>query len=130
MLYRKALASSVSAQERAVLLSRIGRCYFKLGEYRKAISEYKKILELESDEITIGNVLPQSLLSPDADCFEALKADKEQTNAMIELYQHLIDQPWDLAGGDYLYYLNRLVINSNYEFQLAGKVLVKIPLRI
>ena len=45
-LYREALASSASSQERALLLSRIGRCYFKLGEYRKAISEYKKILEL------------------------------------------------------------------------------------
>jgi len=105
-LYREALALSSSSQERALILSRIGRCYFKLGDYKKTISEYKKILELESDEITIGNV-PASIvaLSQIADCFEALKADKEQTNAMIELYQHLIDQPWDLTGGDYLYYL-------------------------
>jgi signal transduction histidine kinase len=106
-LYREALSSSVSAQERAVLLSRIGRCYFKLGDYRKAISEYKKILELENNEITIGNV-PASIvaLSQITDCYETLNEDREQYNTTFELYQQLLDKPWDLAGGEYLYYLH------------------------
>jgi signal transduction histidine kinase len=105
-LYREALASSASSQERALLLSRIGRCYFKLGEYEKAINEYKKILELENKEITIGNV-PASIvaLSQITDCYEALNADKEQYNTTFELYQQLVDKSWDLAGGEYLYYL-------------------------
>ena len=106
-LYRQALVSSESTHERALLLSRIGRCYFKLGEYKKAINEYKKILELENNEITIGNV-PASIvaLSQITDCYEALKAYEEQYNATLELYKHLLDQPWDLTGGEYPYYLN------------------------
>lgn len=106
-LYRKALASSTSSQDHTLLQSRIGRCYFKLGEYGEAISEYKKILELESDEMHIGNI-PASIvaLSQITDCYEALKAHKEQYSTIVELYQHLLDQPWDLAGGEYLYYLN------------------------
>ena len=104
-LYRQALASS-SPQERALILSRIGRCYYKLGEYRKAISEYKKILELKNDEITIGSV-PASVvaLSQIIDIYEALEDDKEKYKATMLLYQRLLDQPWDLAGGEYLYYL-------------------------
>ncbi|MBN2861749.1 MAG: GHKL domain-containing protein [Bacteroidales bacterium] len=105
-LYREALASSTSSQERALLLSRIGRCYFKLREYEKAINEYKKILELENYEITIGNIPALVVaLSQIADSYEALKADKEHYNTTLELYQQLLDKPWDLAGGEYLYYL-------------------------
>ena len=105
-LYREALNSSASSQDRALLLSRIGRCFFKLEEYRKAINEYKKILELGNDEITIGNV-PASIvaLSQIADSYEALKVIEEEHSATLELYKHLLEQPWDLAGGEYLYYL-------------------------
>jgi len=105
-LYREALVLSESIHDRTLLMSRIGRCYFKLGEYKKAINEYKKILGLRNDEISIGNV-PASIvaLSQIIDCYEALKDDKEKYNSIIELYQHLLDQPWDLAGGEYLYYL-------------------------
>lgn len=106
ILYREALSTSTSSQERALLLSRIGRCYFKLGEYKKAINEYKKIPDPGNNEITIGNI-PTSIvaLSQITDCYEALKADEEQYNARIELYQQLLAQPWDFAGGDYVYYL-------------------------
>jgi signal transduction histidine kinase len=105
-LYRTAMASSASSREHALLLSRIGRCYFKLGEYRKAINEYKKILNPENDEITIGKVpAPVVALSQIADCWEALNASEEQYNTLFDLYQYLLYQPWDLAGGDYLYYL-------------------------
>jgi len=105
-LYKEALAVSASSRERALLLSRIGRCYFKLGEYRKAIDEYKKMLDLENKTIKIGNIPAAVIaLSQIADSYEAMKAYEEQYNILLELYQHLLDQPWDLAGGDYLYYL-------------------------
>lgn len=106
-LYREALASSISAQESALLMSRIGRCYIKQGNYNKAIEEYNKILELGRDDLTIGNV-PASIvaLSQIADCYEAMKSSVEHYQALIELYRHLLDQPWDLASGEYLYYLN------------------------
>jgi signal transduction histidine kinase len=106
-LYKEALDLTSSAGEHALLLSRTGRCFFKLGEYRDAINEYTKILDLENKTIKIGNV-PASViaLSQIADCYEALKADKELYISMLELHGLLLDQPWDLAGGDYLYYLN------------------------
>ena len=105
-LYKVALNFASSASERALLFSRTGRCYFKLGEYRNAINEYTKILDLENKAIEIGNV-PASVvaLSQTAECYEALKAEKEHYNTMLELYEFLLDKPWDLSGGDYLYYL-------------------------
>ena len=105
-LYQRALVYAASPQERALLLSRIGRCYFKIGKYEEGILEYRKILELGNDEITIG-VAPASIiaLSQIADGYGVLKAEEKQYNAIIELYQRLINNPWDLAGGEYLYYL-------------------------
>jgi len=105
-LYREALASSASNQEYILIMSRIGRCYIKKGEYGKAINEYKKILELGNDEIFIGNI-PASIvaLSQVADSYEALNAHREEYNSTLELYKRLIEQPWDLEGGEFLYYL-------------------------
>lgn len=105
-LYHRALVYAASPQERVLLLSRIGRCYFKTGKYEEGILEYRKILELGNDEITIG-AAPASIaaLSQIADGYGVLKAGEEHINAIIELYQRLINNPWDLAGGEYLYYL-------------------------
>ena len=105
-LYQRALVYATTPQERALLLSRIGRCYFKIGKYEEGILEYRKILELGNDEITIG-ATPASItaLSQIADGYEVLKAEEEQYNIILELYQRLINDPWDLAGGEYLYYL-------------------------
>ena len=108
-LYSDAILSSISARERVLFISRIGRCYFKLGEYRKAIGEYKKILEPGNDKIIIGNI-PASVvaLSQISDACEALKDEKEHYDALFELYKHLVEKPWDLSGGEYFYYLNSI----------------------
>ena len=105
-LYQKAMIHTISSQERALLLSRIGRCYYKVGKYKKGIDKYKKILELGNDEITIGKI-PASIvaLSQMIEGYEALKADKEQLKVLLELYKQLLNNPWDLLGGEYLYYL-------------------------
>ena len=105
-LYKKALVSTPSSQERALLQSRIGRCYFKISKYKEGINEYKKILGLGNEEITIG-LIPASIvaLSQIADGYKALNVSKEQYNVILELYQRLINHPWDIAGGEYLYYL-------------------------
>ncbi|MBN1388881.1 MAG: GHKL domain-containing protein [Bacteroidales bacterium] len=106
-LYREALASASSSRERALILSRVGRCYIKQRDYRKAIQEYEKIIAPGNNEITIGNVPAQVVaLSQIADSYEALGAYEEQYNATIELYELLLDRPWDLANGEYLYYLS------------------------
>ena len=105
-LYKKALVSTASSQERALLQSRIGRCYFKIRKYKEGINEYKKILGLGNEEITIG-LIPASIvaLSQIADGYKALNVSKEQYNVILELYQRLINHPWDITGGEYLYYL-------------------------
>jgi len=105
-LYKKALVSTASSQERALLQSRIGRCYFKIGKYKEGINEYEKILGLGNEEITIG-LIPASIvaLSQIADGYKALNVSKEQYNVILELYQRLINHPWDITGGEYLYYL-------------------------
>jgi signal transduction histidine kinase len=105
-LYNKALAFASSPQECALLLSRTGRCYFKNEKYKEGILEYRKILELKDVDITIGSV-PASIAarSQMVDGYEFLKAKDEEYHAIIELYQQLINNPWDLAGGEYLYYL-------------------------
>jgi len=90
-----------------LIQSRIGRCYFKQGDYRKAIQEYKKIIAPGNNEVTIGNVPAQVVaLSQIADSYEAMGTYEEQYNVILELYRLLLDRPWDLAGGEYLYYLN------------------------
>jgi signal transduction histidine kinase len=106
VFYRKALAHTKSSRELPLLLSRIGRCYFKMGKVKEGINEYKKILWLENEEATLGKI-PASIvaLSQIADGYAALKAIKERYNTMLKLYQQLLDHPWDLTGGDYLYYL-------------------------
>lgn len=105
-LYKKALSLAASSRERALLRSRIGRCYFKSGKYKEGIDEYKKILESENAGETIGTV-PASIaaLSQIADGYAALNASQERYTVMFELYQRLLDNPWDLTGGEYLYYL-------------------------
>ncbi len=122
-LYSEALAFSSFPQERALILSRIGRCYFKLGEYRKAIYQYRKILDIENETMKIGNVPATVIaLSQIADCYKALCSDKEQYETMLELYQQLLDNPWNLAGGDYLYYLKSVsekIHNSGNTLRIA-----------
>jgi signal transduction histidine kinase len=104
--YQMALIHTKSSQDHALLLSRIGRCYFKTGQYKTGINEYKKILELENEEVTIGKI-PATIiaLSQIVDGYKALKAEKEESTAILELYQQLLNHPWDLLGGEYLYYL-------------------------
>jgi signal transduction histidine kinase len=104
--YQMALIHTKSSQEHALLLSRIGRCYFKTGQYKTGINEYKKILELKKEEVTIGEI-PATIiaLSQIIDGYKALNAEDEQYNTILELYQQLLNHPWDLLGGEYLYYL-------------------------
>ncbi|NQU85336.1 MAG: tetratricopeptide repeat-containing sensor histidine kinase [Mariniphaga sp.] len=107
MFYQKALIQTNSSSDHALILSRIGRCYFKNGKYKTGINIYKKILEEGNKETTIGKIpAPIIALSQITDGYKALKVEMEQYNASLELYQQLLDHPWDLEGGEYLYYLN------------------------
>lgn len=104
--YNEALSAAVSARDQAMLLSRIGRNYFKLGVFEDGIKEYRKILQFTEEWITIGNV-PSSVvaLSQIAYGYERLNLVQDQLNYLLDLHQLLLDHPWDLSGGDYLFYL-------------------------
>jgi len=105
-LYRKVLSSVKSSPERILVLSRIGRCYFKLGDYDNASKEYNKILELGNNDVMIGEV-PASIvaLSQISECYESMKAYEDQYKVVLQLYKQLLNNPWDLQGGEYLFYL-------------------------
>jgi signal transduction histidine kinase len=113
-LYKKALIYAISRAERSLLLSRIGRCYFKIGEIQKGINEYKKILRVGNEEFTIGNV-PASIvaLSQIAGGYETLNVSNKQLNFLMQLYRRLLEKPWDLSGGDFLYYLK--IVSSKIQ---------------
>lgn len=104
--YRDAMSSASSPHDRVVLHSRIGRCYSKLNNHPNAIREFERILEHGETGLTIGNV-PASVVaySQIADAYEFLHAVREKNEALIVLYKHLLEHPWDLAGGEFLYYL-------------------------
>lgn len=108
-LYQKALNYVNSDQKRAQLLSRIGRCYFKKRDYSNGINAYKKILELGNDEIKIGEV-PATIVAlyQIKEGYKALETDEKHFQALQELYQQLLNHPWDLIGGEYLYYLKTI----------------------
>ncbi len=105
--YKIALLNSSFAIQKAALLSRIGRCYFKLGKYTEGIAEYKKILLLP-DQKDNHATLPHSIaaLSQISEGYSSMKMEKEKATALLRLYERLIDDPWDLAGGDFTFYLN------------------------
>jgi tetratricopeptide (TPR) repeat protein len=90
-LYKEALASSAAPQDHALLYSRIGRCFSRLGDYKNAIDEYKKIDDIAN--ITISNV-PVSViaLSQITDCYKAMKAEEEHYSSALELYKLLLDK--------------------------------------
>ena len=104
--YKKALDDATAAQDRALLLSRIGRCYFKAGQYVNGIDEYGKILELDDEAVSIGEI-PASIVAftQIIEGYEALKSEQEVCDAKLDRYQQLLDKPWDLQGGAYRYYL-------------------------
>jgi len=87
-LYLQALQKVRSGEERAVLLSRIGRCRFKLGDYEGGIQDYQKLLDLSGSVPTIGDV-PTFILAPSqiADGHAASKDERGRIGAMLQLYQ-------------------------------------------
>ncbi len=105
-LYRQALGLARSANDKALLLSRIGRCNFKIRRYKEGNDEYRRILTLGGDDVFIGPT-PATVvaLSQIADGYEELgdSLDSEATN--LQLYDYLLHHPWDIEGGEYSYYV-------------------------
>jgi signal transduction histidine kinase len=106
LLYKNVLSDTRTPAGHNFVLSRIGRCYFKMHSFREGIAEYKKTLALPDQEADPGSV-PSSIvaLSQIADGYVSLRNEKEREATLFTLYKRLLDHPWDLEGGDYAYYL-------------------------
>ncbi|RLD56843.1 MAG: hypothetical protein DRI97_06620 [Bacteroidetes bacterium] len=109
-IYRKALSVATSLQEKAILHARIGRSYFKLQSYDKGILEYGKILEYGEESLSIGNI-PATVVAlyQKAEGYKELNESQDRKKILMELYQRLLYHPWDLQGGEYLFYLNSTI---------------------
>jgi len=106
-IYKNAFPVTRSLQEKAMLHSRIGRTYFKLRSYEEGIQEYQNILDLNEESLSIGNIpAPIVALYQIAEGYKELSALQDRNRIMFELYRRLLYHPWDLQGGEYLFYLN------------------------
>ncbi len=121
-MYRQALESAKTPRERALLISRVGRCFYKLGDYSRAAREYEKILGPVVEGTTIGNVpAPVVAYTQILECYKSLNATKDYYNTVLRLYGYLLNHPWDLEGEAYVYYLRTVreeVVQS--EISSAG----------
>jgi len=104
--YKNALGNVTTAAARAYVLSRIGRCYLKLGEYKEGINQYDKVLALSDKDPRLGS-LPYSVLalSQMGEAYGLLNEKAQQVTTLLQLYDLLLSHPWDLESGEYLYYL-------------------------
>ena len=107
-LYVQALGGARADDERAELLSRVGRCRFKLGNYPDGIQEYRKLLELSDTVSTVGDT-PTFIvaLSQIADGYAGLQDEKGRIGALLRLYQRLLDSPWDASAAACAHYLKQ-----------------------
>ncbi len=109
-LYRKAYNSALSPQDKVIIHSRIGRNYYKLGRFKQGILEYELILVHANESTSIGNI-PASIaaLSQIAQGYQESGALNDRNKILLDLYRQLLHHPWDLSGGDYLFYLNAVI---------------------
>ncbi len=104
--YKNIFNYQITDQEKALLLSRIGRCHYKAGNYAKGIVEYKKILELKDKNLVIGSVPAIAVaLFQIKDGYKGLNDIENWRKSLIDLFRYLLNNPWDLLDGDYSYYL-------------------------
>ena len=109
-LYRKAYNNALSPQDKVIIHARIGRNYYKLGRFKQGIIEYEHIQTYANENTSIGNV-PASIvaLHQVAKGYQESGALNDRNQILFDLYRQLLHHPWDLSGGDYLYYLNDVI---------------------
>jgi signal transduction histidine kinase len=107
-LYLQAFGRARSADERAELLSRVGRCRFKAGDYRRGIQDYRQLLEPSAAAPMIGEI-PTFIvaLSQIADGYAELKDEKGRVGALLQLYERLLDAPWDASAAACAHYVKQ-----------------------
>ena len=107
-LYAEALAGSRSIHDRAILLSRAGRCDFKMGDHRTGTSRYRKLLGISDHGVTVGGI-PAFIvaLTQIADGCAAVNDGKGRLDALLELYERLINHPSEVSANQCAYYIKQ-----------------------
>ncbi len=104
--YKRVLDTIKDNQGKAFVLARIGRCYYKSGNFEKGIVEYKKLLDIDN-ESNIGNVPTKVVaLSQLSTGYSKINRNQQLMITNLQLYRYLIENSWDIFGGDYPFYLN------------------------
>jgi signal transduction histidine kinase len=107
-LYLQALERARSADERVELLSRVGRCRFKVRDYRHGIQDYRKLLELSEAAPIVGEIPTFIMaLSQIADGYAELKDESGRVGALLQLYERLLDAPWDTSAAACAHYVKQ-----------------------
>ncbi len=104
--YRKTLETARTPSDKAFILSRVARCYYKEGKYQEEISTYEAILASNSSSARIGSVSASAVaLFEIADGYKALHHREKSLEVLRQLFRQLLNAPWQLDDGSYLYYL-------------------------
>ncbi len=129
--YRHLLKVADSPGEKAMLHARIGRNYYKMQQYENGIEEYNEILRIQGGSPCIGNIPASVVALHQVEAgYRELNSGENQKSTLLELFRQLVGHPWDLSGGEYLYYLNTtsLKINdfeSSDSFSEADRELIR-----
>jgi len=107
-LYAEALAGSRSVRDRAILLSRVARSDFKMGDYRTGISQYRELLGISDQGVTVGGI-PAFItaLTQIADGCAALDDGQGRFDALLELNKRLIRHASEVPADKCAYYLKQ-----------------------
>lgn len=106
--YVLALGRTRSPDERAELLSRVGRCRFKAGDFQRGIQNYRQLLDLSETAFMVGEI-PAFIvaLSQIADGYAGLGDEKGRIGVLLQLYRRLLDHPWDMSATVCAHYLRQ-----------------------
>ena len=134
--YKKALVQEDSPGGHALIQSRIGRSYYKLGKFEEGIQEYMKLTDSGNEGITIGKV-PASIVAyyQISKGYLGLTLIDDYHISVFELYRQLLNNPWDLEGGEYHYYLKSTslelqdIVSSGYVNDSVADKLDKLKIK-
>jgi len=103
--YQRLMAGTSDRDVNALLLSRVGRCFEKMGNGPKSIEAYQKILETGPPDLTAEGI-PLNVVAWHQILNIYLDAGKkeEAAAALLEFRQGLLDSRWPLTSHQFDYY--------------------------
>jgi signal transduction histidine kinase len=104
-LYGEALKNA-SPGDNAIIISAIGRCYYKDKNYKRAVGIYNQLLNNNMDNLSIGFVPAHvAALTQLATIYNKTREYQKRFTILLKLYKELINNPWNSSENEYNYYL-------------------------